>query len=556
MNHRYEFKEEHFPAELITGVLTAFNPICLDILYKRGIRDAEAAKKFLSPGLDEILGAETLLDVDKAIDVLREAIEQDKEIVIYQDYDADGCCACAIAVECLTKLGARVSYYCNDRTIDGFGMCKSGVDNILGLHPNVAVIMTVDNGIVANEAVDYAMSKGIKVIITDHHEQGDVLPSANAVVNPKRRDETYSYRDFCGAGVIWKVMLALYRNLDRKIAPVLNTTDIVALATVADVVPLTGENRALVRNGMRLIHDGVRPAFAALGRIMQPKVISAHHTLAYVYAPMINSLSRMGEDTSLAVQLLLSTDGDVAGQVALKLKETNDLRKEQTEEQTQIAMNAIDPDNLPPAIVVYDPAFSEGMVGIIAGKLKETYGVPAVVFADSLDGELKGSCRSTDAVNIKEVLDGIAEHILRYGGHPKAAGLSIAKDRLLEFTKALCDAVLPFSADIEEEQVLTVDAELDESEVTPKLISALRILEPYGEGNPEPRFSVAVHCTNVRYMGSDSQHVKLTGESGLSAIKWNGADEFRAAAELPHVVTGHLSLNEWQGRVTPQLIMD
>lgn len=549
----YTFNNEHFPESQITGDLACVNPICLDILWRRGIRDSKTALAFLRPHFDSFVNSGMLVDMDKAVLALADAMANNRHVVIYQDYDADGCCACAISVECLRELGIRTDYYCNDRAIDGFGLCKNGIDNILTKYPDVSLIMTVDNGIVAVDATEYAKSKGLTVIITDHHEPGDILPDAAAVVNAKRHDETHGYHDYCGAGVAMKLMIALYRHLGHSIEPVLKTADIAALATVADVVPLLGENRALVQEGLRLIVNNTRPAFAAMNRVMQPKVISAQSTLAFCYAPMVNALSRMGEDTGLAVELLLCKDDDEAGEMVLKLKALNEERKELTDTQRQIAMSMVDPDNLPPAIVLYHPSFSEGLVGIIAGRLKEDFNRPVVVFADSVDGELKGSCRSTDDVNIKEVLDSISQHILRHGGHAKAAGLSIDKTKLSAFTKALCEAVAPLLTT--EDVYMPIDAVVDASELTPKFITELRILEPYGEGFREPLFGLNAHCDAIRHMGSEGQHVKLTSrDHAVSIIKWNGTEEYDRKTKLPSKFVGHPALNEWQGMVSVQFI--
>lgn len=555
MVKHYTLSEDYFPRDKITGDLACINPVCLDILWRRGFRDVNAITEFLRPKLSSFVQGGLLLDMDKAVELLADAQKKDKHVVIYQDYDADGCCACAISVECLRELGIRTDYYCNDRSIDGFGLCINGVNNILAKYPDVDIIMTVDNGIVAVDAVEYANSKGLCVIITDHHEPGDVLPPAAAVINAKRHDETYPYRDYCGAGVAMKLMIALYRQIGRSIEPVLKTADIAALATVADVVPLLGENRALVQEGLRLIANNTRPAFAAMNRVMQPKVISAQSTLSFTYAPMVNALSRMGEDTGLAVELLLCRDDDEAGEMVLQLKALNEERKELTDTQRQTAMSMVDPGNLPPAIVLYDETFSEGLVGIIAGRLKEEFGRPVVVFADSAAGELKGSCRSTDDVNIKSVLDSIADHILRHGGHAKAAGLSIDKTKLSDFTEALCDAVRPLITDTTPPEA--IDAVVDAEQLTPEFITELRILEPYGEGFREPLFGLNATCDSVRYIGEDGQHVKLTDRAhNLSVIKWNGGDEYKAKSKLPSKFVGHPSLNEWQGKVSVQFIMD
>lgn len=554
MKNKYTYESSGFPRELISGDLAYIDPICLDILWRRGFKTKDDILNFLRPSFSAVVNNTGVVDFDKAIAVLRQTITDRQKIIVYQDYDADGCCACAIAVECLRTIGGNVGYYCNDRAIDGFGLCINGVDHILEVHPDTKLIITVDNGVVANEAVEYANAKGLKVIITDHHEPGATLPAAAAVVNAKRKDETYPYHDFCGAGIIFKLMLELYRTMGHSLEPVLKTADIAALATVADVVPLTGENRAIVKEGLRLIADGVRPAFNALNRVMKPKTINAHRALAFTYAPMINALSRMGKDPALAVELLLSTDDNEAGEMVLQLKALNEARKEETELEYEIAKDMVDSDHLPPVIVLYDKQFREGLVGIIAGRLKEEYNRPTVVFADSNKGEIKGSCRSTDELNIKETLDSIAEHILRHGGHAKAAGLSISKRHLKAFTKAICEAAEPFVNG--GSHTVAIDAVLSADALTEDLITELRILEPYGEGFPEPLFGLTANCSKVLYMGSEEQHAKLVDtEHKLSIIKWHAAEEFKKMNSLPKKFVGYPSLNEWHGEVSVQFIV-
>lgn len=554
MNRNYVYTATD-PRPAFGGRLATVDPVCLDILWHRGFRTQQEMEQILFPSIDDVLNHELLKDMDKAIAVLSNALKTHQHIVVYQDYDADGCCSCAIAVECLRNLGGKVSYYCNDRSVDGFGFCVNGVDNILSTYPDAKVILTVDNGVVACEATEYANSKGMTVVITDHHEPGEVLPNAAAVVDAKRKDETYPYHDLCGAGVSFKLMVALYRALGHDIAPVVNTLDIAALATVADVVPLLGENRAIVHEGLELIRQNKRPAFAALNRIMEPKSINAQHTLAFIYGPMVNSLNRMGEDPTMAVDLMLCQNDDKAGEIVLELRALNEERKELTDAQKDIVDNMVDPKNVPPVIVVYSNEFTEGLVGIIAGRVKEKYNRPAIVFADSGEDELKGSARSTGEVNIKEALDQVAELTTAYGGHAKAAGVSIKKADFERFKKAITDIVLPAVKGSLETTEL--DASITASDISTDMIAELSILEPYGEGFPAPVFELQANPEFDRFMGTESQHIKFKdAEHSLDIIRWNGAEAWNANPVVPDKFVGKLSLNEWRGRVTPQFICE
>ena len=295
---------------ILDNELKLLNPVCLDLLFKRGYTSNEAIRDILFPSFQSAIQPLACQDIKPAVEVLSKAVKEDKHIVVYRDYDVDGITAGALAVECLSALGANVHHYVNRREVDGFGICKNGIDNILKMYPDTDVIMTVDNGINGIDAIDYANSRGLTVVVTDHHEPGEKLPNAAAVVDLKRKDETYPFRDFCGCGLAFRVMLDLYRYMKKDPTPVFNTLDLVALATVADVVPLTGENRALLKDGLQRIESGDRLFFAILLPLLNVKEVNAHYTLAFQIAPILNSLSRMCEDTALAVDALLSNDPD------------------------------------------------------------------------------------------------------------------------------------------------------------------------------------------------------------------------------------------------------
>jgi len=272
--------------------LQTLNPVCLDILSRRGFSTSDKIRDILVPSFKEAIQPLNCQDIQPAILTLAKAIQDKQPIVVYRDYDVDGITAGAVAVECLSHLGADVHHYVNRRETDGFGVCKNGIDNILKLWPDTQIILTVDNGINGTDAVKYANARGLTVVITDHHEPGDELPPAAAVVDLKRKDETYPFRDLCGCGVIFRVMLDLYRHLKQDTKPVLAAVDLVTLATVADVVPLLGENRALVKHGIPLIEAGKRPFFRAMLDLLGVREVNAHYTLGFQIAPVLNSLSR------------------------------------------------------------------------------------------------------------------------------------------------------------------------------------------------------------------------------------------------------------------------
>ena len=282
-----------------------------------------------------------------------------------------------------------------------------------------------DNGINGVDAIDYANSKGLTVVVTDHHEPGEKLPNAAAVVDLKRKDETYPFQDFCGCGLAFRVMLDLYRYMKKDPTPVFNTLDLVALATVADVVPLKGENRALLKEGLQRIESGDRLFFSVLLPLLNVKDVNAHYTLAFQIAPILNSLSRMCEDTALAVEALLSNDPDWVRLQCSAFIDTNKVRKEMTMEQTELAISMAEECEGDQVLVIYDDSFHEGIVGIIAGRLKELFWKPAIVLARGESGALKGSGRSLDEIPLNEALNACDQYLLTHGGHAIAACLSL-----------------------------------------------------------------------------------------------------------------------------------
>jgi len=555
MKPKYTLDKEPMPLQQLDKELQCINPVCLDILYRRGYTTSEEVRDILFPSLKEALQPLTCKDIKAALHALADAIRKKQTIVVYRDYDVDGITAGALAVETLGALGAKVHHYVNERSIDGFGICKNGIDNILKRWPETQLILTVDNGIAGIEAIDYANNRGLTVVVTDHHEPGDILPNAAAVVDLKRKDEPYSFHDLCGCGLIFRVMLDLYREMKQDITPVLNTLDLVALATVADVVPLLGENRAFVQEGMKLIESGQRTFFRVMMRLYEVTELTAHYTLGFQFAPTLNSLSRMDKDTDLAVEALISNDDTWVELQAVSFRSINQDRKAKTQEQYELALSMIDPNHLEPAIVLYSDEFDEGIVGIIAGRLKEEFWKPTIILASDKDGNMKGSGRSINEFDLKGNLDKCSSLLTSYGGHLKAAGLSLPAENFLKFRKQF---IALAAEELEGKEIVNevpLAALLTEDTLTESLVSDLRILEPYGEGFPEPLFGLIARPDGVRYMGTESQHVKLTcSASNLSIIGWNKAQAFRGRKTLPCKFIGKPSLNVWRGNTSVQFI--
>jgi len=554
MKPKYTLSQEHMSTDGLDSEIKLVNPVCLDILLHRGFKTNEEIRSILFPSLENAIKPLTCKDKDPAVRCLANAIQQGFEIVVYRDYDVDGITAGALAVETLSALGADVHHYANQREVDGYGICKNGIDNILQRWPNTKVILTVDNGIVANGAITYAVEKGLIVVVTDHHEPGAQLPDAAvAVVDLKRKDEVYPYHDLCGCGLIFRVMLDLYRYMKKDPSPVFQTLDMVALATVADVVPLVGENRALVKEGLKLIESGQRPFFKAIATLFNVTEVSAHYTLAFQFAPTINSLSRMGEDTDVAVEALLSKDEAFVAEKVQLFQKINQARKDKTNKQVEMALSMVKKGNPDAAIVISSDQFDDGIVGIIAGRLKEEFWKPVIVLAVNDDGTMRGSGRSIGEFDLKSALDECASLLIGYGGHAKAAGLTLNTINFDAFKTAFIGIAEKALAGKNLRPEIPLATLLSENCLTEQLVRDLRILEPYGEGFPEPLFGLRAYPDDVRYMGKENQHVKLTcSQSNLAIIAWNMADMVRHRTSLPSRFIGKPSLNIWKGNVSVQ----
>lgn len=554
---KYTYNKIERPAVPLPARLAAVDPICLDILYSRGIRTPEEMENFLFPSLlKQLKSHPPMVDMDKAVTILKNVVANKYPVTIYHDYDVDGVTAGVTALSGLTQLGVPVNHYCNDRIIGGFGINAAGVDEIMSKYPETKVLLTVDNGIAGNEGVARAKALGLTVIVTDHHEPGSELPAADAVIDHKRLDEPPEQdKNCCGAGVIWKVLLELYIDLGRDVGPVMDLLDIVALGTVADVVPLVGDNRVIVQEGLKRINAGSRPFFRSCMEILEKDYIDAM-TVAFRIAPMINAVSRMGNDASQLIDLFLETKPDQLRAGIIALDEINEARKEETRREADLAKSLVgeDPSG---AIIFNHESLREGIVGIVAGQLKEEFSLPAVVLAKDKDGNWKGSARSPEGFMLKDALDQCAEYLLSYGGHAKAAGLTVRASDLDKFKEKLTRLAVDAAGEKGFETAVPIDAVLSAEDYTEEMVRHLSILEPFGEGFPRPLFGLVVsNITDTRFMGQEEQHVKYHDESGLDVIQWNKGEQAKARKTPPKKFVGFPGLNVFRGTTTVQFIAE
>lgn len=550
-------REETIQTLLKTNPYNLSRPL-IEFLYNRGIQTLEDIEEVVDNSQDKEHNPLDLKDSFEAATKLQEAINEKKNIVVYGDYDCDGVCATTIAVQCLEYLGARVSYFVNDRFKEGYGMNEKGLNRLLKKYPNVDTILTVDNGISAFEGVRLAKKKGLEVIVTDHHlaPTDGSLPNADVVVNPQRLDDESEFKEICGAAVIYKVMLALYYKLNVDFSHVYNQRDLVGLATIGDVMPLKDENRWFVTEGLRLIETEQRKHFRVLRNLKKFSI--NEEAFGFFIAPVMNAVGRMEGEPNKAIDFFLEDDEDKLEMMAEELLKINDFRKEKTKEQVELAESILlDTDDK--VIVVSHKEFHDGIIGLVAGQLKEKLYKPTIVFSEE-DGMLKGSARSIEGFHIKEAFDQISHLIEGYGGHELAAGLSIKKENLNEFITQLNELA---DKRITEEMLtpkVKVDYVLNPDEINEDLIDEMNRLRPFGQGFQSPLFGLKGFTQKrVQFMGNEKNHVKLyDGDSNLSLIMWRGREHYDALHKRDGDAVqaiGSPSVNVFNGKVYMQFIV-
>lgn len=534
----------------------------IDILFSRGYQTEEDIDLFFNSTINHLHNTELMKDSDKFVEILKEAIENKWLIINYSDYDVDGCTSAAIALRTIRNLGGNIEFYINNRFTGGYGMNIEGVNSILEKYPDVKLIITTDNGISAHEAVDYAKSKGIKVIVTDHHEVvvedgKQVLPNADAVIDIKRLDETYPFNGLCGCGVIFKLMLYYYWITGNDIQYIYDLLDIVALGTQCDVVPLIDENRILVKEGLKLMRRGHRLSFEKLRLGMEKTKIDAG-MLGYSFGPAINALGRVIGYADEAVEFLISEDEATIDEIVPHLVDWNSERKELTKEQLELAMQEFEGKEIPNVIVSYNENYHEGVAGIVAGRLKEAYNRPSVVlspthYVDKTYGRLwKASARSVTTVHLYECLCKLSKYLVTFGGHAMAAGFSMYESNIEEFTKKFNQLL----EGTDFQTVITIDSLLDAKTLDIASIEELEMLEPFGASFSSPVFGLynfEVDKEKSRNIYIKSGGIRLKNKEGLTLIMFHQGERYKELGEPQKLkAIGTPSINVYNGNSSPQ----
>ncbi len=552
--------------------LGAFHPVIRQVLYNRGIGDAETARRFLEAEMPEGDSFQ-MADMEKAVARIWRAIREHEQIVVYGDFDTDGVTATALMVQTLQALGAEVEPYIPDRVDDGYGLNSAVLSE--RAQEGVKLVITVDCGMRAVEEVrEGSLRNKLDIIITDHHSVGPELPpDALAVVNPKREDCEYPEKMLAGVGVAYHLADALLQTARDRGEPIAliqdDLLDLVAVGTVADLAPLDRlENRSLVRRGLEILNRGQRPGLYALIDTagLQPGQIKAAQ-IGYALGPRLNAAGRL-ESASVAYELLMTTDMGQAARQAQELDALNSQRQEATraaqDAAREIVLNEAQSGDIS-LLFVAGADFLPGIVGLVAGRLAEEFYRPAVVVDMSAD-ECRGSCRSIPEFDIVGALDECAELLVRHGGHAQAAGFTVHRDNLEALRRCLTECARRALRGQDLRPMMAIDMEIPLEELQswadlsqPELlnpVNTLMQLEPVGHGNPQPLFmSCGVPVQGARRVGREGAHLKLTlgrAPCRLDAIAFRQGELEMTLLRSIDIVY-HLEINEWNGRRNIQL---
>ncbi|MEG2346598.1 MAG: single-stranded-DNA-specific exonuclease RecJ [Cetobacterium somerae] len=481
------------------------------ILYNRGIQSKDEVEFFINGTLENLMNPSDLSDVDKGVERILKAKGNNETIWIYGDYDVDGITSTSLCYLALKELEINVKYYIPLRD-EGYGLNKDALNYIKEEGGNL--IITVDCGISSISEVEHCNALGMDMIITDHHEINNELPTAHAIINPKREDNKNSYKYFAGVGTAFMLLLALYKKLDKK-NEIYKYLDIVAIGTIADIVPLKGENRLLVKRGLELLKSSKWQGLNMLmKRLFENPIDKKFDTydVGFIIAPIFNAAGRL-EDAKMAVELFVSNCHITCDKLIYELINKNSERKEIQEEILKKAIDKIENEKLDEnsVIVVAEKKFHHGVIGIVASKILDRYYKPTIIMEiKPLEGIATASCRSTEAFNMVEALNSMRDIFIKYGGHAGAAGFSIAIENIEEFSKRINEYAVENLNSEDTKKPIKIDCELSMIKISFDLMDKLSLLEPYGFGNASPMFAIR-NCkyTNFRAIGKEKNHLMM-----------------------------------------------
>jgi len=532
------------------------NEVIASLLVQRGIESYEEAKTFFRPSLDDLHDPFLMKDMDKAVARIEKAISNEENILVYGDYDVDGTTAVSLLSSYLLSYFPNVATYIPDRYDEGYGISFKGID--FAQDNDFSLIIALDCGIKAIDKVKYATEKDIDFIICDHHRPGDNIPDAVAVLDPKRNDCNYPYKELCGCGVGFKFIQALASKEGKSVEDLVEYLDLVATAIGADIVPMTGENRVLTYFGLQVINEAPRTGFKAIINQVKKETLTVTDVV-FIIAPRINAAGRM-KHGQYAVNLLTETDLETAISLAEEIEAFNTDRRDADKRITEEALQQIEEqkeqENF--TTVVYHETWHKGVIGIVASRLTEIYYRPTLVFTKSGD-RLAASARSVKGFDVYNALEACSEHIEQFGGHKYAAGLTLKEENYEAFKKAFENVV---SRTIEKHMLtpeVTIDTEITLDTITPKFYRILSQFAPFGPGNMTPIFMTS-DLKDTGYgkcVGEDDKHIRITAtqnNSKFTGIGFGLGDKidlitnrklFKAAFSIDK--------NHWNGKVSLQL---
>ena len=509
-NYKYPTPEEEQAAKEL-GEKLNMSPILTLLLIRRGITTESAAKRFFRPQLADLINPFLMKDMDIAVDRLNDAMGRKERILVYGDYDVDGCTAVALVYKFLLQFYSNIEYYIPDRYDEGYGVSKKGID--YAKEQGVKLIIILDCGIKAIDEIAYAKEQGIDFIICDHHVPDEKLPDAVAILNPKREDDPYPFKDLCGCGVGFKFMQAFAKNNGIPFSRLIPLLDLCAVSIAADIVPVVDENRILAFHGLKQLNQNPSIGLKAIIDIcgLNNRELSMSDII-FKIGPRINASGRM-ENGRESVDLLVEKDLGMALRMAKHINEYNeqrkDIDKQMTEEANQIVAR-LENQKHQSSIVLYDENWKKGVIGIVASRLTEIYFRPTVVL--TRDGDYAtGSARSVTGFDIYSAIKSCRHLLVNFGGHTYATGLTLKWDRIKEFRMAFQQYVDDHILPEQTEANLKIDSVIDFKDITKRLHNDLKKFSPFGPGNPKPLF-----CTlNVydygtsKVVGREQEHIKL-----------------------------------------------
>ncbi|MDR1521750.1 MAG: single-stranded-DNA-specific exonuclease RecJ [Streptococcaceae bacterium] len=553
--YTWELKKKALPSIEFLKTLKQekLSPLIGEFLWQRGIQTTHEMQKFLHPQLEDLHDPFLFFDMQRTAKRIKDATTNNEKILLYGDYDADGMTGVTLLKEALESIGAKVSYYLPNRFTDGYGP-NIDIYKYFIKQQKVQLIITVDNGVTGIEAIDYAQKMGVDVIITDHHELPKDLPKAYALIHPKHPKGNYPFKELAGVGVAFKLACALLGEVSLELL------DLVAIGTIADMVPLIDENRILTFFGLKTIRCSQRIGLIELMKIasIDQKAVTEDN-VSFWLAPRFNALGRL-KDPNPAVELLSTFDFEVAETLAKDIQKINEERKKLVEKIVKEAMEVLLEQPEDAIQIIAKTNWNTGVLGIVASRILKKTGKPTFVFAIDEKGKAKGSARSVKALNLFSALDAHRDLFLSFGGHHMAVGATLLVENLDKLRQILKEYIISEKIDLRKDKILKIDSVLTSNELTLEFAKELKMLAPFGRENDKLIFSLKnPYIQDVKTVGINNQHLKLThieDDLPLDIMAWGLgplAKEFISGGELS--IAGEFTLNEWNGQKKAQFTL-